>query len=75
MSLRLKVAVLHYQPATDPMDPVVTHICDALTELGHTPVTIAVHDRVFPVLQAIEDAQATSSSTSARPSPTTTAWR
>lgn len=54
----LKVAVLHYQPATDPMDPVVTHICDALTALGHTPVTIAVHDRVFPVLQAIEDSRA-----------------
>ncbi|MBL8935126.1 MAG: D-alanine--D-alanine ligase, partial [Archangium sp.] len=40
----MKVAVLHYQPATDPMDPVVTHICDALSALGHTPVTIAVHD-------------------------------
>lgn len=54
----LKVAVLHYQPASDPLDPVVTHICDALTALGHTPVTIAVHDRVFPILKAIEDARA-----------------
>ncbi|MBE2249779.1 MAG: ATP-grasp domain-containing protein [Myxococcus sp.] len=54
----LKVAVLHYQPATDPMDPVVTHICDALSALGHTPVTIAVHDRVFPVLEAIDSARA-----------------
>ncbi len=54
----LKIAVLHYQPATDPIDPVVQHICDALTELGHTPVTVAVHDRVFPLLQAIEDSHA-----------------
>ncbi len=53
----LKVAVLHYQPATDPMDPVVTHICDALAALNHSPITIAVHDRVFPVLKAIEDSK------------------
>jgi D-alanine-D-alanine ligase len=54
----LKVAVLHYQPSTDPMDPVVGHICDALTALGHTPVTIAVHESVSPLLKAIEDSKA-----------------
>jgi D-alanine-D-alanine ligase len=50
----LKVAVLHYQPSSEPMDPVVTHITDALTELGHQASTISVHDRVFDILSAIE---------------------
>jgi D-alanine-D-alanine ligase len=50
-----KIAVLHYQPSGDPMDPVVTHICAALTELGHSPVTVPVHDRVFDLLQALEE--------------------
>src|SRR5690606_24095193 len=46
--------VLHYQPEGDPVDPVVDHITEALRELGHEPVTIAVHDRVFDILTAIE---------------------
>lgn len=50
----LKISVLHYQPSTDPMDPVVQHVIDALTRLGHTPTPIAVHDRVFDLLKAIE---------------------
>lgn len=54
----LKIAVLHYQPSGDPMDPVVQHICDALTELGHTPITVGVHDRVFDLLHALEDLKA-----------------
>ena len=52
--LPIKLAVLHYQPTGEPLDPVVTHIIDALTELGHQAVTIAVHDRVFNILQEIE---------------------
>ncbi|MBL9039857.1 MAG: ATP-grasp domain-containing protein [Archangium sp.] len=54
----LKIGVLHYQPSGDPMDPVVQHICDALVELGHTPVTIGVHDRVFDLLKALDEAKA-----------------
>jgi D-alanine-D-alanine ligase len=40
------------------MDPVVEHICDALRALGHTPVPVGVHDRVFDLLRAIDDAKA-----------------
>ena len=54
----LKIAVLHYQPAGEPMDPVVEHVSQALSELGHTPVTIGVHDRVFDLLNALERSQA-----------------
>ena len=53
----LKVAVLHYQPSSEPVDPVVTHIIDALRELGHESVSIPVHDRVFDILTAIEEAK------------------
>ncbi len=53
----LKIAVLHYQPGGEPIDPVVLHITDALTELGHEAVTIAVHDRVFDILTEIERSQ------------------
>lgn len=55
--LPLKIAVLHYQPGGDPVDPVVDHITDALKELGHQTVTVAVHNRVFDVLTAIEDSK------------------
>ncbi len=54
----LKIAVLHYQPATDPIDPVVEQVSLALTTLGHSVVAIPVHDRVFKVLEAIEAAGA-----------------
>lgn len=54
----MKIAVLHYQPSGEPMDPVVEHVCVALTALGHTPVAIGVHDRVFDLLHAIEEAKA-----------------
>ncbi len=53
----LKIAVLHYQPRGEEVDPVVTHVTDALKELGHTTVTIGVHDIVFDLLKAIEDAK------------------
>jgi D-alanine-D-alanine ligase len=52
----LKIAVLHYQPSGDPVDPVVGHIVDALTELGHTTTTVGVHDGVSDLLKAIEEA-------------------
>ncbi len=55
--LPLKIAVLHYQPAGEPVDAVVGHITDALTELGHQAVTIGVHDRVFDILREIEKSQ------------------
>src|SRR5712692_5831782 len=51
----LKFGVLHYQPGGEPVDPVVTHIQQSLEELGHTSATIAVHDRVFNILTAIEE--------------------
>jgi D-alanine-D-alanine ligase len=50
----LKLAVLHYQPTGEPMDAVVEHILAALAELGHSAVTVAVHDRVFDILTEIE---------------------
>ena len=58
VNVALKIAVLHYQPSGEPMDPVVTHVADALTELGHHPVTVGVHDRVFDLLKALEKADA-----------------
>jgi len=54
--LPLKIGLLHYQPEGEPADPVVNHIAGALTELGHEYVGIAVHDRVFDILEAIEAA-------------------
>lgn len=54
----LRIAVLHYQPSGDEMDPVVDHICAALRALGHTTITVAVHDRVFDLLTAIESSKA-----------------
>ncbi len=54
----LSIAVLHYQPADEPMDPVVEHVRSALTELGHTATTIGVHDRVFDLLAAVEKVKA-----------------
>jgi len=53
----LKVAVLHYQPNNEPVDPVVTHISESLKALGHDAVSIGVHDRVFDILTAIEQAK------------------
>lgn len=50
----LKIAILHYQPDGDPIDPVVTQVGETLRELGHEPSTIAVSDRVFDILQEIE---------------------
>jgi D-alanine-D-alanine ligase len=40
------------------MDPVVEHICDALSTLGHTPATIAVHESVSPLLEALSESRA-----------------
>ncbi len=54
----MKIAVLHYQPTGEPVDPVVDHIANALKELGHTPLPIGVHDRVFDLLHEIEASRA-----------------
>lgn len=53
----MRIAVLHYQPAGDPQDKVVGQVCDALTELGHTPVPVGVYERVFDLLKALEKAK------------------
>ncbi|MFO0596936.1 MAG: ATP-grasp domain-containing protein [Myxococcaceae bacterium] len=50
----LKISVLHYQPSGDPMDPVVEDVMAALKSLGHVTTPMAVHDRVFDLLQQIE---------------------
>lgn len=50
----LKIAVLHYQPTGEPVDPVVDHICEALAEIGHTAETIPVHNRVSDVLSSLQ---------------------
>lgn len=54
----LKIAVLHYQPTGEPIDPVVEHIVKSLEELGHQPAPVGVHDRVFDLLTALEKTQA-----------------
>lgn len=53
-STPLKIAVLHYQPANEEVDPVVHSVCESLVELGHTAVTVAVHDRVSDLLTALQ---------------------
>jgi D-alanine-D-alanine ligase len=50
----LKIAILHYQPAGEPVDPVVTQVGETLRQLGHEACTVAVSDRVFDILQEIE---------------------
>lgn len=50
----LKIAILHYQPDGEPIDPVVTQVGESLKQLGHEPTTIAVSDRVFDILEEIE---------------------
>jgi D-alanine-D-alanine ligase len=54
----MRIAVLHYQPSGEPVDPVVENIAQALSELGHTPIPVGVHDRVFDLLHAIDEARA-----------------
>src|SRR5439155_22371763 len=53
----LKIAVLHYQPTGEPEDPVVGHVEKALREQGHQLSKIPVHDRVFPLLEALKAAE------------------
>lgn len=49
----LKIAVLHYQPDGEPVDPVVTQVADSLRQLGHEASLIAVSDGVSDILQSI----------------------
>jgi D-alanine-D-alanine ligase len=53
----LKIAVLHYQPKGDEVDPVVPQLTEALTELGHQISTVAVDDRVSEILRDIQRAK------------------
>ena len=55
---RFRVAILHYQPKREEADPVVGHLIDALTELGHEPISVAVADRVPDILRDINKARA-----------------
>ena len=50
----LKVAVLHYQPGVEEVDPVVLQIEAALKANGHTPQLLSVDDRVTDVLEKIQ---------------------
>ena len=55
----LKIAVLHYQPSGEPDRPGGgARRPTPSPSWAHQPVTIGVHDRVFDLLKAIEDAQA-----------------
>lgn len=49
----LKIAVLHYQPDGEPVDPVVTQVAESLRQLGHEASLIAVSDGVSDILQSI----------------------
>lgn len=53
----MKISVLHYHPAGDPMDPVVSDVFAALQALGHSPTLMPVHDRVTDLLEQIEKQQ------------------
>ena len=53
----LKIAILHYQPKGDELDPVVTQLTEALSSLGHQVTTVAVDDRVSDILRDIERAK------------------
>ena len=53
----LKIAILHYQPKGDEVDPVVTQLTEALTGLGHQVTTVAVDDRVSEILRDIQRAK------------------
>src|SRR5678816_3970391 len=53
----LKIAILHYQPEGEEVDPVVTQLTEALTSLGHQVTTVAVDDRVSEILRDIQRAK------------------
>ena len=53
----LKIAILHYQPKGDEVDPVVTQLTEALSSLGHQVTTVAVDDRVSEILRDIQRAK------------------
>ncbi|HEX8441434.1 D-alanine--D-alanine ligase family protein [Archangium sp.] len=49
----LRIAVLHYQPESEPPDPVVAQVCAALQEGGHTPVDLRVDESVTDLLRQV----------------------
>ncbi len=53
----LKIAILHYQPDGEPVDPVVTQVGKSLEELGHQVSFVAVSDGVFDILREIDRSQ------------------
>ena len=53
----LKIAILHYQPKGDEVDPVVPQLTEALTALGHQVNSVAVDDRVSEILRDIQRAK------------------
>lgn len=51
----MRISVLHYHPAGDPMDPVVTDIVNALEALGHSATLMPVHDQVTELVEQIQE--------------------
>ncbi len=50
----LKLAVLHYQPKGEELDPVVTEVVEACQELGHHVTKVGVDDRVQEILRDVQ---------------------
>ncbi|MFY0573045.1 hypothetical protein ACN28S_00540 [Cystobacter fuscus] len=71
----LRIAVLHYQPKDEPADVVTEQVAAALRDAGHTPVLLRVDESITDLVRRWRAVARTSSSTCARPSPTTTGWR
>lgn len=57
MAKPLKIAVLHYLPAGEEVDPVVLQVQEALKKNGHEATLVGVDDQVTDVLKQIERAQ------------------
>jgi D-alanine-D-alanine ligase len=54
---RLRLAILHYQPRGESIDPVVGQIAQALEESGHETVALGVDESVKDVLTQIEQSK------------------
>src|SRR4051812_45814728 len=53
----LRIGILHYQPAGEKQDAVVSQIATALGALGHEPVPVGVDESVRDLLSQIEKAK------------------
>ena len=57
MARPLRVAVLHYQPAGDPVDPVTLQVQEVLRGAGHDAVLVGVDDKLTDLLRQLERAK------------------